>query len=735
MRRSIEYNIRFKAAAIYVIVAVGVVATILYLNSLRKDVSTQRSEIAHRRVLLAAANQLIFEVSEAQSFSSLYLSQKNRSHLAEYRRSLDAIGALIDTIILLKPSEADKLHRIDSLLRQQARNITTLNRHLAGQNPVAVINERLQEYETDTTQDTLHTVTIQNDTVVSELPRKGFFKRIGEVFKPDRKPVKIVVDRRTDTIRTPADSLPIIREMSDIAQKAQTVYDLNIRTIEARVGGLISTDKNIAAEVSALLLEFHEDTLESTLAIIGESEREIGRNYVYSTIAGVVALLLILVFTVLIITDINKGARARCALEEANARIRQVMDSRHRLLLSVSHDIKTPLNSIMSYLEQLDDQPDVRSMRNSSAHILALLENLLGFSSLEKGAVQMSSSDFCLGELCREIYDLFLPLAAQKTLTFSFDVDPVRITTDRVKLKQIVINLVSNAIKYTACGQVAWSVRFDGRELTFQVCDTGAGIPADKLSELFQPFTRVEQNNALADGTGLGMFVVKGLTELLGGRIDVESEVGRGTTVCVTLPASPACREVPKGAKRLRIFDDDPVILAMLARMLSGLGHRVVGADDACDLILTDLEMGDISGEDILREAGDVPVVVMTGRSDFSAAQAHEMGFDGFLTKPFSAATLRELVGEGVAQEDLLGDDREAILALFRTSTQANFEVLRQALSTRDYARAQALCHKMFPMFAQLGYPVEELQRMDQHRTAPYEGWQQDVERILSIRV
>ena len=732
MAKNIEVQIQFKAAVIYIIVALGVVAMILYLSNLRKNIASQRHKIENQHTLLSAANNLLFAVSEAQSSASLYLSTKSKKYFNNYIQSIDNVENLIDGIIEFKPEEAEKLHRIENLLREQAQNITKLNLQFAEPNPVNLLNERLQEYEPYSKEDTLYTSDIQIDTIIVPLPSKKELKRMNNAFNPKKNRVEIVVNQQTNTVRmVEVDSSAIVYEVGDIAQKAQKIYEQNIKTIEKRVGELISSEKDIASEISALLLEFHRETLSATLSIIDESEEAIDRNYLYSTIGGILALVLILVFIALIITDIKKGRRMRQALEAANERTRQLMESRHKLLLSVSHDIKSPLNSILGYLALMKSDPNVRSMQNSSEHILSMLENLLEFSNLEQGTLQKSLSDFNLRNLFEDIYDMFLPLAGQKALLLSFSADNVRIQSDRVKFKQIVINLVSNAIKYTPNGAVAFEAIYDKNELEIKIKDTGVGIPAEKLPQLFMPFSRIEENNAVAEGTGLGMFVVKGLVELLGGKITIDSKVGEGTAITVTMPAERSRKTILQGVKKIKVYDDDPVMLKMVSDMLLRLGHKVVDSD--CDLILTDMEMGDISGLDILHgAAGDVPIVVMTGRADFSTQTATELGFDGFLAKPFTIESLREIVGNGELLDDFFGDNREEIMALFRTATEEHLSILKQSLADNDFKQAQAVCHKMYPMFAQMGYPTEELRQMDAHRNNEYEGWQKDVEVIMN---
>ena len=735
MAKNIERQIRFKAVIIYLIVALGIVAIILYFNNLRDDISSQRHEIENQYSLLSVTNDLMLSVNDALSLASLYVSSNNRKYLNEYARSIDSIEAIISVIVERKPNEEEKLSRIVHLLKEQLQNIKKLNLQFTARNPIELINERLKEYEHHPKEDTVYIFNIQRDTVVIESTRRGFFRRFADLFNPSVDSVKYVVNQQTDTVRVvKSDSLALIYEVGEIALKAMETYEQNMKTIERQVGALLSSNNNIATEVSALLFEFYQETLHSTLELIHNSEQVIQENYFYSTIGGVLAMGIILFFILLIITDINKGRRIRRALEVANDRNRQIMESRHKLLLSVSHDIKTPLNSVMGYLSLMKSDPNVRSMQSSSEHILLMLENLLEFSSLEQGTLQKNVTDFNLKELFESIYNMFLPLAEQKALSLSFTAEEVRIRTDGVKLKQIVINLVSNAIKYTKVGQVAFTATWNEHELRVVVSDTGVGIPAEKLPRLFLPFVRIEENSTIAEGTGLGLFVVRGLVELLGGEIAIHSKVEEGTTIDVKITAERALKEIPRGVKKIKVYDDDPIVVKMVSDLLIRLGHKVVEQD--YDLVITDMEMGAISGLDILHQvAGAVPVVMMTGRADFTAQKAMELGFDHFLAKPITISSLREIVGDGESLSDFFADNSEEIMLLFQTSSRENMVILQQALDDDNFEQAQAICHKMYPVFAQMGYPSQELGKMDAHRSGPYKGWQVDVKKIVSIKL
>lgn len=725
---NIENKIRFKAVGLYIVVGIAATVMLIFLYNLRNNIKAQRLEIEKQHHSLALTNELIYAVDEAQSAVSLFVSTNNTVYMEQFGRKVLIVDSLINTLITLEPTREQKLRQINSLLGLQISNLSELSRQLGNTNPLAAINERIQNYNPPPSTNS-HIVTTKKDTLFrSGGSNKNFFKRIKEVFSPAKDCTYVVASQRVDTLRLRReDTIPILSEVKSLATTAEKRYEQNIKAIGKQVANLISSDREISIQISGLLLDIHRQTLNSALESIGRSEKTISRNYTILIVGGVLALALILFFILLIIYDVNRG-------KEAREKLRQVLESRHQLLLSVSHDIKSPLGSILGYLELRGQEEDMKSMQNSARHILALLENLLEFSSLEQGSLKPSFSDFSIDNMCEEIGQMFMPLASGKNLGFTYESDQIRINSDSMKIKQICINLVSNAIKYTRIGDVALKMKYTNSQLQIEVKDTGAGIPEDQLTEIYEPFTRVESNNALANGTGLGMYVVKGLIDLLGGIILVESTVGKGTTIRVSIPCTKAEKNIKQGKKRIVVHDDDPLVVSMVSDMLVRLGHEIVSRD--CDVILTDMEMGEITGLDILADAGEVPVVVMTGHSDFTAEKAREQGFSGFLPKPFTQDALREIFGEGdLFTDSFLDGDDEDIREMFRSSTVENFELLKQAINSQDFGKAQAVCHKMLPMFAQLGYPVAELRRMDAQRAREYEGWQADVEAILLIKV
>ena len=238
----------------------------------------------------------------------------------------------------------------------------------------------------------------------------------------------------------------------------------------------------------------------------------------------------------------------RGALQDAEAASQAKSD----FLASMSHELRTPLAAIVGYMDLLDGEmvgpvsPIQKTylgrVRTAARHLISIIEEILTFSRVEAGKEDVFSEPCDAASLLGEVIHLFEPLALQKqlALTLSLGEGPVTMSTDVTKLRQILINLLGNAVKFTDTGSVDVSVQKSGGAVTFRIRDTGPGIVASDLNRIFDPFTQVDQRLTRAKGgTGLGLPVSRRLATLLGGELMVESTVGSGTTFTLTLPAQP----------------------------------------------------------------------------------------------------------------------------------------------------------------------------------------------------
>lgn len=761
MKKTIENRIRFNALLIYCIIALVCCGMIAYVYHLKTNIDDQKRNIEQYNHTLTLISELISTVQEAQSATHFFASSKQSNYLSQFKQLSGRIDTLIDSLVLLEGDmvRRDHLNEITDLLAINKSVVSDLNRQLKNYNPLDSIHSRLQNYNPSEEYDSVVLVTTRKDTVIQALPKKGFWQRMVDLFAPEKNKDEIVTVStvHSDTIRiAKADTLNVLTDVRDYSEKASQNYTRRINSIKKQVGDLMETDQEISSQISTLLIGYYRETLQSVMKEIQQSESLIGKNYLFLLIGGIFSLLLILVLILLIIHNVNKGYHTRKALEDANALTRRVMDERHKLLLSVSHDIKAPLTSILGSIElwgetQPDSKEKVLPLLDSGHYILGLLNNLLEFSRLEQGTLTLECCRFNVYTLCRECTEMLIPLAQRRGLDFEWEsgMDPNQmLCSDRLRIKQIIINILSNSIKYTTSGFVRFSASYSEGKLSLSMEDTGIGMPEEKLTAIFEPFSRIEHTNSMAGGQGFGLYVVKGLMDLLNGEITVTSAPGKGTLIRLVIPDLPLSEKAMENPcpdnntllsskpYHILLVDDDPVILKVASDMLKRLGHKTAVSSSLAELvyykdflnenglIITDMEMGSFSGPDVLAQVrktnASLPVVIMTARGDYDAARALEAGFAAYLAKPFSLKSLISLVGNfgnidnhragnsctrfPLLYEMMEGDESAVshILHVFTVSTEEQLKWLESKTEEEDFAGARYLCHKMLSVFSQL---------------------------------
>lgn len=786
----------WKVVITYLFVLALCAALFYYIFNLRKTIDSQRSNINSQHAALNWVNRFTKNVHEAQNSANLYAFTEQPKYKRQFNTAKDEITAQMDSLMAIEISEDNKLMviEIDRLIKSKGRISNELSKQFHDFNPLAEFDRTIDNYLPPPPEDEIVVTTVSKDTVirVPKTPtKKGFWGRVGEVFSPETAESDSLVHisiERTDTIHIQQqrpDSLTILNDLRQLSNKAKVEYWEKIKEYEKKTQELVRADNQLSEQISSLLIRLNQEILDSTIAEIEKSEALIHENTQTAILIAAATLLLIIIFIILIIGDVNKSFRARRAAEEARRITEETMESRHKLLLSVSHDIKAPLSSIMGYVELMDksgNEKEINSIQQSADHILDLLNNLLEFSSLEQGKLQVNKESFDIGQLCSDTAAMFEPLAQHRNLQFFYESSiesGAHILSDRLKIKQILSNVISNGIKYTLEGSVTFKARMGRNLLVFDITDTGVGIPEDKLEEVFKPFVRIETYNQFAEGSGYGMSVVKGLVELLGGEIHLESEVGKGSHFEIRIPVETAEQEVEevievtesnKKSLNILIIDDDNTLLSVLDTMLGRLGHQAIPCRSMNDVenalhqvqeydyILTDREMGAVTGNDVLyffKEADpQKPVILMTARMEYTNEIAKAEGFDGFLQKPFNLKQLESLFGSVTSSEneteiafpdfpafsEMMGNDKEAmtsILTVFVQSTADDLVSMNTLIEQSDFIEMQHLCHKMLPMFTQLECDISFLSKMNNLRgkaetEANYPNWKDDAIQFMT---
>ena len=789
IRKHYEGRIRWEAVIIYIIVIVILAFMIYYISNLKKSILNQRIAIDHNEMVLDFTNELIKNVNEAQSQAQLYTVSGNHKNLLRFNQYLKSTIAIKDSIVYYSDDNTDNekiLNDIIHLLNRKEVIIKEITHQYDLFNPYDEISKIITDYKPQEKTTRIIPVTKQ-DTIFRMADKQSFFQRLFNSEIPHDS-VIFITTTTYDTIteESPESRIDLMEGIKIYTDKGKEEYLKRLKIIERQYQSFIKSDQKISEEISGLLITLHKQTLTSVMTAIQNSESMIQQNLNYSMYGGAIALASILLCILLISRDIKRVSRARRAMEEAQKRTEEIMESRHKLLLSVSHDIKAPLSSIIGYIELMEmekrNETDIQrlnSMKVSSQHILSLLSNLLDFSSLEQGKQFIKRHDFNAAELCDSLAEMFRPIAENKQLKFFYHKnisDDLYVNSDALKIRQVVSNIISNALKYTIEGEVHFGVYLVNNKLVFSVIDQGIGIPSEKIDEMFKPFSKADNNPGLAEGNGFGLFVVKGMLEILGGKIQVMSELEKGSHFEISIPVKivenkllekekNTDTDMVNTIKKLNILlvDDDNSLLSVIVAMLNKIGHksnicrsyiefnRYLNELDKYDLVITDREMGTFSGNDVLKTIKSVDpnkkTILMTARDEYSENYAMSEGFDGYLRKPFSIKELALLLNDNYTEEEgkkceysadfpqlceMFNNDSSAISEILQTfvnATSDNLVILNDAITEHDFEKARAVCHKMRPMFIQLEQKsAQYLIDMDSRRgkdATPLPDWEE----------
>lgn len=655
----------------------------------------------------------------------LYTKAMKKVHL-----SLDTLRSqLTDTI------QQARIDTVNMLLRDKERNMLAVMEAMST-TPTDMIYRKqldslLHEHDSLITESHVRrrVVTHHNTYTIKHEP-KSFFKRVADVFAPGKadstEVSNIVEEVFTDTIDQVFSPIDTIASMlSGIQDKVFQTRREELRTLSYRVNRLKIAGTHLSRRVNQLLESIEEDE-QKALAARMYHEQSIRRDAALA-IAGisVAGIILALVFFTIIWRDLTRSNHYRKELEKARDYAENLLRAREKLMLTITHDIKAPAGSIIGYTDLLErlitDKRQIfylANMKNSAQHLLALVTSLLDYHRLEAGKMDLNPVAFRPYRLLEDIYNSFLPLANQKGLTLKYIPefpDNVTLEGDPFRIRQIVENLISNALKFTSEGGISLTASYAGNLFTFSVSDTGCGMTGAELKKIFIEFTRLPGAQG-QEGFGLGLSITKKLTELQNGKIDVYSTPGKGSTfeVKIPLPSFVHAKEnIPNdelkennavSLKKIRILiiDDDRIQMQLTHDMLLSINSNAIESITCCqhpdevfahikeekyDILFTDIQMPALDGFKLLEsirelsceQAKSIPIVAITARAVPEDKEFVRRGFAAVLRKPFSRTDLYEALSTGLGnmQDIAINTEQAAEEKVKNKNDEEDFNFLR----------------------------------------------------------
>lgn len=720
-----------------------------------------------------ADNQKVIRVSNA--IASLYASETvgrnsiltgSKADLNEYTKLLDSIKLEIEAI----KSEADKtqLPKLDTIQYLLQRKKNSINEIIKFRRDLDTkVTFKRAERKVYTTKDSL----VKKIKPVQFSGRQLYRSFLNEVLTKRQLDSLSKLPLSNDSLM-----MAIQRSMRKMAaRELETQYEL-----VGKEQKMLDENRYISDQLRTVLSSLEKQMLEKSYAKINESKRAIDNTIQTIAWVGAITFFLLIIFGYIIIRDITINQNYRNQLESLNAEKEDLLRSKMMLLATVTHDIQTPLGSVIGFSDLLKNtnvnpkqEQYLDNIKHSSNYILKLVNDLVDFSKLENNRINVEKVSFNFKDLIESTCKPLEPNAENKGIELNWDVEEVlddNFISDPYRLKQILTNLISNAIKFTQEGSVEVHAKVESDTIVVSVIDTGIGIAKNKQKAVFKEFTQAHAGiEKKFGGTGLGLTIAKRMLQLLDGDIILDSEENKGSIFTITIPAIKSGVEAVETVvpsldseteflkdKRILIVDDDAMQLSLMKEIFSNYPVKITTLVDAAkvrdlleheqfDLVLSDIQMPNIDGFELVRiirnnnnqQIASIPVIALSGRRNLNPEDFTSKGFTAFHPKPLRLEELLLLMksifdGKPVDVAVQIAEARKdeklfdltslnkftqndpvslkLIVDTFITSVSENTEALRQATCEMNVMRMSEIAHKMIPMLKQMEvYTISDL--------------------------
>lgn len=785
---------------IAIILAVGVLAAAVYLTRTTfSDVNEKIDTLSRKHPKIDELNRFYSDFEKFERDQQVdYLSGTGSD--SSYFRAKDHLLYRLDSMKRHLPFTGVEKNYLDTIshhLEEQGnrliayRQLRSRERPLLKQDLDSLINlisvaSVWSDTSVITTERTLRTLQDMPSIDDDEEEKKSFFQRLfsGKTEETDTKPVEPAVVEETnikiDTVAVEKrDTTAIIAgELIRNIKREQVYLDRLLRNTELN---MLRGSAFIQNTIQSLIRRVEGEELQEVQQVSGEAaklmDRAMNRMYIIWAVFAVIAMVLLFAIT----DDLARARYYRKRLVESKEKAEELSHVKERFLANMSHELRTPLQSILGYAEQLLEDPhhreEIEVIHQSSEHLLHIVNEILDFSRIDKGHLTLYPENFNLADEVDSVVRNIEIQARLKGLRilYSKTIDEVVVYADPFRLRQILFNILGNAVKFTEKGFVELRIDLEdtGRDylFKFEVEDTGVGMENDELKRIFNEFDRGQGAKYAVTGTGLGLSIVNTLVDAYGGRVDVRSRKGEGTLfkgvihlgygreVATESEESP----VQFKADSVLLVDDDSSILALAERILTKEGIEVMATESplkalelvndghAFDVVMADFRMPEMNGEtlrtEIKKTHPDLPVIAMTANI-FSAHGGYSgLGdFDGVLRKPFRASELLQILGYSKSNGNSTGSTTDAfaanlekvtmgdkeleaeIVSRFKEDCRNDLETIRTALAHGDAAALREAAHRLAGRLGQFrAGPLEKFYRRTEQKI-------EDGEKLSSLR-
>ncbi|MHC5202582.1 ATP-binding protein [Myroides sp. LJL119] len=660
-------SIKLKIFILYFILFSTVILSGAYIYKEAKTFTRPEvlMEQEHNKAFLISST--INNLFNAESYSRNAILSNSQKDIQIYYSQLDTVISQIDQL-QLQVSDKVIISKLTTVKELVIKKKNSFNQLLIARRAIeeqsnyadafAEIYDLRQEIEKNI------------EPIVEQTKNKEKRGALARLFKGDH----------TDTIKTtvtyPSIADSLINSMQRIVLATQEKIKQQQHVLYTRELQLLEHNKVITDQLNDILLNVEQNIIALSYQKINESKYHISAASTNIAYMGGSALLVIIILGFIIIKDINQNQQYRIALEELNKEKENLLRSKTMLFATVTHDLQTPIGSLVGFTDllknsSLDQKQNqyVANIKSCVKYIANLIQDLTDFSRLENNKITISYTNTNLKYLIKSTCEELEMLAVNKNIDLHWDIDPSLdqdFNIDAYRIKQILTNLISNAIKFTQQGSVKVIATKNSQELNIAVKDTGIGIKPEQLDQIFLEFTQAHQGiEKKFGGTGLGLTISKRLIELLDGKIWVESQIDQGSTFYIQLPlfdpvshhnTSLEYNYAESGFfldKTILMVDDDKIQLQLLQEIFTPLFKQVILVNDATkvipilenknvDILLSDIQMPQLDGFELVQQIRNtpvlrnIPIIALSGKRDLNTNDFTQAGFTDSHNKPLN---------------------------------------------------------------------------------------------------
>lgn len=764
---------------------VGLVVVVgWFLYSENKVYNQLENKIALEKTKILRVSKLFSNVYKTESLARKTIQTNSEKDFKNYLIETDSLKSRIDTLKQIVTTEYQKvlLDSVTYLLSEKTNNIRQLK---------TIKNKADDEVSVNTAIDEITKMEFK----LRKLELQDFTQNPNEMGSYQRSVLQKYVDYLNQNI--PDDSTNTLsKKASDsiLANSKKLLSNVKLKaekkkeSLNLEENKLLKNEIAISEQLRKVLRIIEREIIINSIKNNSLKEKSLKKVNEIVTVSAIVGLLLTVLFSIIIVSDYSKSQLYKKQLEIANFKTKNLLKSREQLISTVSHDLKTPLSTIVGYSELLGNSDVntkqsyfIKNIKNSSEYITQLVQDLLDFSQIEAGKITIEKVPFLLPEIIDEVAKSIQTVYKQKDIDLIINVDEklnTKIVGDPFRLKQILSNIIGNAYKFTEQGFIRISayVAEDNDFFAITIEDSGIGIEKKNQKLVFEEFAQANENiEKKYGGTGLGLAICQKIISILGGKLNLESTFGEGSTFKIKLPLlfdtsvslpDPELKGIVPNSEKFTfiVLDDDINLLNLTSTVLKQQGHQVLSFTRAAealetihnnhfDFIITDIQMPEIDGflfvKKLKSNTGSFyknqPIIAITGRTDLDFSTYTDAGFSTVINKPYSPKVLLETIQKVLDNtismdnkivkteeeissklyslatlKEFLGNDAASAKEFIRSfieSTIQNLNALENAVQKKNIAEVNAISHRMAPMFRQIqAHEIGEiLNRLEQN--------------------